>query len=86
MLIHGVQGPWRMKCKELIQNLFSKFENIQIFLQTPIGIIPYFIEDLNPFSHINGPDDIWDYNEDDLKLKYNSLTTIHGLTTPKIKN
>ena len=83
VLIHGVQGPWRMKCKELIQNIFSKFENIQIFLQTPIGIIPYFLEDLNPFSHINGPDEIWNYNKNDLKLKYNSLTTIHGLTTPK---
>ncbi len=78
VLIYGVQGPWRMKCKDMINKLMSKFKKIQIFIQTPIGIIPYFLEDLNPFSHINGPKDIWNFNEEDLKLNYNSITKVHG--------
>ena len=82
ILIHGVQGPWRMKCKDLINKLINKFKNLQILVQTPIGIIPYFLEDLNPFSHINGPSDIWNFNEEDLKFRYNNLAKIHGTAKP----
>tara|TARA_B100000902_G_scaffold397686_1_gene462230 strand:+ start:226 stop:2298 length:2073 start_codon:yes stop_codon:yes gene_type:complete len=78
IVIHGVQGPWRIRCKELIYELYSKFERIQILLQTPVGIIPYSLEDVNPFSQINGPEHIWNYNEDDLEREYNSLTLISG--------
>ena len=82
ILIHGVQGPWRMKCKDLINKLINKFKNLQILVQTPIGIIPYFLEDLNPFSHINGPSDIWNFNEEDLKFRYNNLAKVHGDSKP----
>ena len=82
ILIHGVQGPWRMKCKDMINKLITKFKNLQILIQTPIGIIPYFLEDLNPFSHINGPSDIWNFNEEDLNFGYNNLAKIHGSAKP----
>ncbi len=78
IVIHGVRGPWRIRCKELIIELMSCFENIQIFVQTPLGIIPYSLEDFNPFAHINGPDSIWDYNVKDFEIKCNSMIPIHG--------
>ena len=82
VVIHGVQGPWRLRCKDLIFELMSRFECIQIFVQTPIGIIPYSLEDLNPFAHVNGPKHIWDFNKEDLDMKYKSLTLIHGSIGP----
>ncbi len=78
IIIHGVSGPWRLKCKELIYELYSRFERIQVLLQTPVGIIPYSLEDLNPFSQINGPKEIWDYEKNDLLINCNSVTTICG--------
>ena len=82
ILIHGVRGPWRIRCKELIFELMSRFEKIQIFVQTPIGIIPYSLEDFNPFAHINGPGEIWNFNTDDFEITCNSLTLINGSTGP----
>jgi 7-cyano-7-deazaguanine tRNA-ribosyltransferase len=82
VVLHGIKGPWRMKCKELIFELMSRFEKIQIYLQTPIGIIPFYFEDLNPFAHVNGPNELWRFNKNDVSFQYNTLTPIHGLEGP----
>lgn len=82
VVIHGVQGPWRLRCKDLIFELMSRFQKVHIFVQTPIGIIPYSLEDLNPFAHINGPKHIWEFNKENVDFKYNTLSLIHGSIGP----
>ena len=88
VVIHGVQGPWRMRCKELIYELMSRFENIQIFIQTPIGIVPFSFEDLNPFAHINGPENSWNFNKKDVNFDFKVIISISNagewIDNPKV--
>jgi len=32
---------------------------LEVMIQTPIGLLPYSLEDLNPFTHIDGPQWLW---------------------------
>jgi len=34
-------------------------EGMEVMILTPLGLLPYSMEDLNPFSHVTGPDWIW---------------------------
>ena len=33
---------------------------MEIFVQTPLGLLPYGLEDLNPFAQVDGPSWLWD--------------------------
>ena len=41
----------------------------ELFVQTPIGIIPYGLEDLNPWAHVEGPSWIWNSQPDHIKIQ-----------------
>ena len=32
---------------------------LEILVQTPIGLLPYSLEDLNPFGQVDGPTWLW---------------------------
>ena len=49
--------PWRDKIGDLVERICSL--DYELFIQTPIGIIPWGLEDLNPWAHIEGPDWTW---------------------------
>ncbi len=51
IILYGKQGPWRDKSSRLVEEIISKFPNAEIFVQTPLGIIPWGLEDVNPFAH-----------------------------------
>ena len=57
ILFHGSSAPWRDKIGELVERLCSL--DYELFIQTPIGIIPWGLEDLNPWAHVEGPDWLW---------------------------
>ena len=53
ILFYGTTPPWRDKIGDLVDRL-AETEH-EIFVQTPLGILPFGLEDLNPWAHIEGP-------------------------------
>tara|TARA_B100000674_G_scaffold497886_1_gene533366 strand:- start:5089 stop:7371 length:2283 start_codon:yes stop_codon:yes gene_type:complete len=64
IIFYGQSGPWRDKCDNLVAKLLQCLPGLEIMINTPIGLVPYSLEDLNPFCHIEGPDWLWKNNLD----------------------
>ena len=62
ILFHGTSAPWRDKIGGLVERICSL--DYELFIQTPIGIIPWNLEDLNPWAHVEGPDWLWNSKPD----------------------
>ena len=67
ILFHGTSAPWRDKIGDLIERICSL--DYELFIQTPIGIIPWNLEDLNPWAHVEGPDWLWNSKPDFVKVQ-----------------
>ena len=59
LIIHGKPGPWRQRCDLLALRLKHVLPEMEILVQTPLGLIPYSLEDLNPFAQVDGPTWLW---------------------------
>ncbi len=59
IILYGESGPWRDKCDEIVAKILQLLPGIEVMINTPIGLIPYSLEDLNPFCHIEGPNWLW---------------------------
>ena len=60
VIIEGVSPPWRDSSLHSVVSLLEEIPESIILISTPIGLIPYSLEDVSPWSHIDGSDDIWD--------------------------
>ena len=67
ILFHGASAPWRDKIGDLIERICSL--DYELFIQTPIGIVPWGLEDLNPWAHVEGPNWLWDSKPDYVKIQ-----------------
>ena len=67
ILFHGTSAPWRDKIGDLVERICSL--DYELFIQTPIGIIPWNLEDLNPWAHVEGPDWLWNSKPDFVKVQ-----------------
>ena len=54
LVLNGKPGPWRQRCDLLALRLRSVLPNLEILVQTPLGLLPYSLEDLNPFAQVDG--------------------------------
>ena len=62
ILLHGSAPPWRETAIAAIQSsLLAEPDTIPL-IWTPLGAIPYSLEDVAPWCHLEGPDDIWRYD------------------------
>lgn len=61
IIFYGAPSPWRNKLNDIILKIRAINENILILISTPIGLIPYSIEDLHPFAHIEAEGEKWTY-------------------------
>ena len=59
LILNGKPGPWRQRCDLLALRLHSLLPNLEILVQTPLGLLPYSLEDLNPFAQVDGPSWLW---------------------------
>ena len=59
LILNGKPGPWRQRCDLLALRLKHVLPNLEIFVQTPLGLLPYSLEDLNPFAQVDGPTWLW---------------------------
>jgi len=59
LVAYGSSGPWRERLSDLMVRLQHHCPGLEVMIQTPIGLLPYSLEDLNPFTHIDGPQWLW---------------------------
>ena len=57
IVFHGASAPWRERIGDLIDRLSNS--DYEMVVQTPLGLVPWGLEDLNPWAHIEGPDWLW---------------------------
>ena len=57
LVLHGASPPWRERVGELVDRIVNT--ELEIMVLTPLGLIPWSLEDLNPWAHIDGPDWLW---------------------------
>ena len=60
IILEGFHPPWRDSALEIILQFLEEIPATIILIATPLGLIPYTIEDLSPWCHLNGPNDMWE--------------------------
>ncbi len=60
ILISGASGPWRDKIGGLVHTIARRWPDADVFIETPLGLLPYSLEDVSPWTHLMGPKSIWD--------------------------
>jgi 7-cyano-7-deazaguanine tRNA-ribosyltransferase len=59
LIMHGSPGPWRERLSDVMVRLTHHCPGLEVLILTPVGLVPYSLEDLNPFAHIDGPEWLW---------------------------
>ena len=59
VILRGRPGPWRESYGPLVSSMVRDWPQIIPFIYTPISLIPYQLEDLNPFAHLMAPRPYW---------------------------
>jgi archaeosine-15-forming tRNA-guanine transglycosylase len=89
LIAYGLKGPFREQLNELAMVVYEHAPHIELMIATPLGLLPYGLEDINPFAHTDPPS--WALHQqppdwwisDELKrLKCSHLSHICVNTTP----
>ncbi len=80
IIFHGASAPWRERIGHLTDKLVNT--DYELFVYTPVGLLPWGLEDLNPWAHIEGPDWLWK-RRPDLSWTQRELERL-GITNRKI--
>jgi archaeosine-15-forming tRNA-guanine transglycosylase len=57
VILHGSNPPWRTAYGSVVAEILQDEPKTAIFVKTPLGLIPYSLEDLSPWCRIEGNDD-----------------------------
>ena len=60
ILISGTSGPWRERISGLVHSVANRWPDATVLVETPLGLLPYTMEDVSPWAHLMGPTSIWD--------------------------
>lgn len=60
VIFHSDTGPWRETIGGLAAEVVRSWPSVIPLIYTPLGLLPLQLEDLNPYSHILGPNSLWD--------------------------
>jgi len=68
IIIEKTAPPWRTNSlNSVIAHLIENPNSIPLII-TPLGIIPYSLEDLSPWCHLDGSNDMWKIHYDDEEI------------------
>ena len=82
LILHGRSGPWRDRIGNIVCRIKAKMPDLEVLIQTPFGLLPWSLEDVNPFAHVEGPS--WLHRRrPDLRWCANELSRL-GLSGKKI--
>ncbi len=68
VLVEGAAPPWRDSALGAVVSALVEEPRSVVMVSTPLGPIPFSLEDLSPWCHLEGPDDIWmeAYDDDEI--------------------
>lgn len=78
VLIEGAKPPWRNSALGTAINALADEPKSAIMIMTPLGLIPFTLEDLSPWCHLIGPESIWSEIADDEEI--NEILLDFGLS------
>ena len=74
ILVSGAAGPWRDKIGGLVHTIARRWPDAEVFIETPIGLLPYSLEDVSPWTHLMGPKSIWSsLSEEDIEFDLEAM-------------
>ena len=59
IILHGAPGPWRDRVGAHVTRARAANPGLEVLVLTPIGLVPWSFEDLQPFAHVEGPEWLW---------------------------
>jgi len=59
VLVSGSPGPWRERIGGLVHTISQRWPHAAVFIETPLGLLPYTMEDVSPWTHLMGPASMW---------------------------
>ncbi len=68
VLIEGTTPPWRDSALGAVVSALLEEPRSIIMLSTPLGPIPFTLEDVSPWCHLDCPDDVWLDSYDDEEI------------------
>ncbi|MFQ3343961.1 MAG: tRNA guanosine(15) transglycosylase TgtA [Candidatus Poseidoniales archaeon] len=68
VIIEKKAPPWRISSLQSIISYLIEEPNTIPLIVTPLGIIPFSLEDLSPWCHLDGSNEMWNisYDEDEI--------------------
>ena len=55
VILHGAPGPWRDR-RAHVARARAANPDLEVLVLSPIGLVPWSFEDLQPFAHVEGPE------------------------------
>ncbi|MEC8078476.1 MAG: tRNA guanosine(15) transglycosylase TgtA [Candidatus Thermoplasmatota archaeon] len=59
VILHGAPGPWRDRVGPHVMRARAANPALEVLVLSPIGLVPWSFEDLQPFAHVEGPEWLW---------------------------
>ena len=59
LILHGGPGPWRDRVGAHVVRARAANPELEVLVLSPIGLVPWSFEDLQPFAHVEGPEWLW---------------------------
>ncbi|MCH2428722.1 MAG: tRNA guanosine(15) transglycosylase TgtA [Candidatus Thalassarchaeum sp.] len=68
-LVEGASPPWRHSILQEVMASLVEEPRTVVMIATPLGVIPFSLEDVSPWCHLVGPDDMWIGEYDDEEIQ-----------------
>ena len=59
LILYGAPGPWRDRVGAHVVRALAANPALEVLVLSPVGLVPWSFEDLQPFAHVEGPDWLW---------------------------
>ncbi|GIT10992.1 MAG: hypothetical protein CM1200mP32_04850 [Methanobacteriota archaeon] len=72
VLIEGTSPPWRHSAMGAAVTELLEEPSSVVMLSTPLGPIPFSLEDVSPWCHLDCPEEVWSeaYEDEEVKRPY----------------
>ena len=68
VILSGAEPPWRDSALGSAISALEEEPRSIVLISTPVGLIPFTLEDVSPWCHIQCPDDLWDMVLDEAEI------------------
>ena len=68
VILSGAEPPWRDSALGSAISALEEEPRSIVLISTPIGLIPFTLEDVSPWCHIQCPDELWNLVLDEAEI------------------